>query len=55
MGVYLNWFKSYDRNAENAKTQKMKKKKKKHYTNNKFFTKLKKNGKGNICLFCHNF
>ena len=26
---------------------------KKHYKNNKFFTKLKKNG--NICIFCHNF
>jgi DNA-binding protein YbaB len=35
------------------KTQKRKnksKKRKEHYTNNNFFTKLKKNGKGNICV-----
>ena len=38
MGLYLNWFKSYDTNA------------KIHYTNNKFFTKLKKKGEGNICV-----
>ena len=39
------------------KTQKGKKwkKGKKYYTNNKFFTKLKTSGKGNICVLCHNF
>ena len=39
MGLYLNWFKSYDTNA---------KKLKKHYTNNKFFTELKKKMKNEI-------
>ena len=51
--VYIsNWSKSYDRNPQKHKKCK---KQKKHNTNNKFFTKLKKNGNGNICILCHNF
>ena len=36
---------------KNAKTQKMQKKKK-HYTNHKFFTKLKKKTEREIFVFC---
>ena len=52
-GLKLNWFKSYDTNANKRKKCI---KQKKHYTNNNFFTKLKKkNEMGNICVLCHNF
>ena len=43
--IYFNCFKSYDKNAKRSKKWKT------HYTNNNFFTRLKKKtGKGNMYL-----
>ena len=46
MGLYLNWFKSYDTNAKKHKNvRNAKNGKKKNYTNNKFFYKIEKHRK----------
>ena len=50
-GLYLNWFKSYNKNENQAKTQKSPI----HYTDLGFFYKIAKNKNGNNCILCHNF
>ena len=43
MSLNLNWYKSYDTKRKNSKN-----------TNLCFWTKLQKNGNGNISFLCHN-